>query len=153
MQMEAAPYLNEQDTEESIPRIEQGMQNRIPLSVLGVVDQALQLRSKRFRPGITFLRKAKFYQQINSLTCKGIAESCRSCLNWFACQHRLKLKYARSIAGNRPTAATKLKIEQLFKAFEDLIRSFLPKLIFGTDKTMADLNKACKSVVGEGMQR
>jgi hypothetical protein len=71
-------------------------------------------------------------------------------MNWFGGQHRLKLKYARPIAGNRLTAGTKLKIEQIFKTFEDLIRSFLPELIFGTDKTTVKVNEACTNFVGEG---
>jgi hypothetical protein len=41
-----------------------------------------------------------------------------------------------SIAGNRLTAGTKLKIEQFLKTFESLIRFFLPELIFGADETM-----------------
>jgi GH24 family phage-related lysozyme (muramidase) len=88
------------------------MQNPIPLSVSDGIDHALQLRSERFHAGIAFLHKAKCYQQVNSLTWKGIAEPCRSWVNWFAGQHRLKLKSARPIAENRLTAGTKLKIEQ-----------------------------------------
>jgi hypothetical protein len=72
------PSLCEQDTEEPIPQIEGAMQNLIPLSVPDVMDHALQFRSERFHEGITFLPKAKCYQQINSLTCKRIAEFCRS---------------------------------------------------------------------------
>jgi hypothetical protein len=43
-------------------------------------------------------------------------------MNWFAAQHRLKLKSARPIAENRLTAWTKHKIEQFFKTLEDLIK-------------------------------
>jgi hypothetical protein len=71
-------------------------------------------------------------------------------MNWFTGQRRLKPKCARPISGNRLTAGTKLKIEQFFKTFEDLIRSFLPELIFGADKTMVNVNKACTSFVSEG---
>jgi hypothetical protein len=67
-------YLCEQATEQLIHRIEQAMQNFIPLSVPDGIDHTLQFRSKRFHAGIAFLRKAKCYQQINSLTCKGITE-------------------------------------------------------------------------------
>jgi hypothetical protein len=111
-----------QDTEEPIHRIEEAMQNLIPLSVSDVIDHALQLRSERFHAGIAFLRNAKCYQQINSLPCKGIAEPCQSWVNWFAGQHRLKLKSARPIAENRLIAGTKLKIEQFFNTLEDLIK-------------------------------
>jgi hypothetical protein len=38
------PYLCEQDTEELIHRMEQAMQNLIPLSVPNVIDLALQQR-------------------------------------------------------------------------------------------------------------
>jgi hypothetical protein len=44
-------------------------------------------------------------------------------VNWFAGQHRLKIKSARSIAENRLTAGTKFKIEQFSKTFQDLIKS------------------------------
>jgi hypothetical protein len=57
-------------------------------------------------------------------------------VNWFAGQHHIKLKSARLIADNRLTGGTKLKIEQFLKTFEDLIRSFLPGLIFAADETM-----------------
>jgi hypothetical protein len=70
-------------------------------------------------------------------------------VNWFASQHRLKLKSVRPIAENRLIAETKLKIARFFKTFEDLIRSFLPEVIFSTDETMMDMNKACTSVLGE----
>jgi hypothetical protein len=43
-------------------------------------------------------------------------------VNWFAGQHRLKLKSAMPIAENRLTAGTKFKIEQFFKTFENLIK-------------------------------
>jgi hypothetical protein len=67
------PYLSEQDTEELIYRIKQAMQNLIPLLVPDVIDHALKLRSQRFPAAIVFLRTAKCYQEINSLTCKDIA--------------------------------------------------------------------------------
>jgi predicted HNH restriction endonuclease len=72
------PYLCQQDTEELIYRIEEAVQNLIPLSVPDEIDAAVQLRSERFHEGIAFLRKTKCYERINSLTCKGIAEPCRS---------------------------------------------------------------------------
>jgi hypothetical protein len=55
-------------------------------------------------------------------------------VNWLEGQHRLRLKSARPIAGNPVTAGTKFKIDQFFKTFEDLIRSFFPELIFGVMK-------------------
>jgi hypothetical protein len=126
IEMKAVPYLCEQDTEKLIHRIEEAMQNLIPLSVSDVLDLTLQLRSERFHTGIGILRKAKCYQQIKSLTCKGIAEPCRSWVNWFAGQHQLKLKSASPIAENCLIAGTKLKIEQFFKTFEDFNQSFRP---------------------------
>jgi hypothetical protein len=149
----ARPYLCEQDTEELIHRIKPEMQNLIPLSVPDVIDHALQLRCERFHAGIAFLRNAKCYQGINSLTSKDTAESCRWWLNWFAGQHRLKIKSARLIAGNRLTAGTKLKIEPFSKTFDDLIQSFLLELIFSADETIVNMNKACKSLFVRDMQR
>jgi hypothetical protein len=114
------------------------MQNVILLSVPDVIDPILSLSSEPFHAGIVFLLKTKWYQRINSVACKCIAEPCRSWVNWFACQPRVKLKSARAISENRLTAGTKLKIEQFFKTFEDLIGSFLPELIFGADETMVN---------------
>jgi hypothetical protein len=62
IEMKAVPYLCEQDTEELIHRIEEAMQNLIPLSICDVLDLTLQLRSERFHTGIGILRKAKCYQ-------------------------------------------------------------------------------------------
>jgi hypothetical protein len=87
------------------------MQNLILLSVPDAIDHDPQLRSERFHAVIAFLREAKDYQQINSLTWKGIAKPCRSWVNWFGGQYPLKLKSARPIAENRLTVRTKLKIE------------------------------------------
>jgi hypothetical protein len=57
-------------------------------------------------------------------------------VNWFAGQYRLKLKSPRPIKKNGLTAGTKHKIEQFFRTFQDLIRSFLLELIFGADETI-----------------
>jgi hypothetical protein len=70
IQMKVDSYHCEQDTKELIHRIEQAMQNLIPLSVPDVRYLALQLRSQQFGGGIVFLVKSKCYQQINWLTCK-----------------------------------------------------------------------------------
>jgi hypothetical protein len=103
------------------------MRNLIFLPVPDVIDHTLQIRSGRFHTGIAFLHKVKCYQQINSLTYKGIIEPCRSWVHWFTGQHRLRLKSASPIAENCLNAGTKLKIEQFLKTLEGLNKSFVFK--------------------------